>query len=90
MVTVEIELKINPFKNPLMYKYSKASRRQKHKGFNHLFENRRENAQPAGQSLKPEKINHFKTPLLHIYFGLFWSQEHACRVHFVENRLDTS
>ena len=42
MVTVEIELKMNPFKTPLMYIYFKASRRQKHKGFNHLFENRRE------------------------------------------------
>ena len=72
-----------------MYIYFKASRRQKIKGLNHLFENRRETAQPVGQSLKPEKINHFKTPLLYIYFGLFWSQEHACRVHFVENRLDT-
>ena len=51
MVTVEIELKMNPFKTPLMYKYFKASRRQKHKGFNHLFENRRETGQPAGQSL---------------------------------------
>ena len=42
MVTVEIELKMNPFKTPLMYIYFKASGRQKHKGFNHLFENRRE------------------------------------------------
>ena len=71
MVTVEIELKMNPFKTPLMYIYFKASGRQKHKGFNHLFENRRETAQPVGQSLKPEKINHFKTPLLYKYFGLF-------------------
>ena len=71
MVTVEIELKMNPFKTPLMYKYFKASRRQKHKGLNHLFENRPETGQPAGQSLKPAKINPFKTPLMFIYFELF-------------------